>query len=212
VISLAAARTPQPDVGNSFEGRELAPQVSNRDLRDMTAGCAKCFHGFVVRKVLHPRGVHRNHVGLRSSDLEPWKRGGGPNDAIAIADAGPMGRALVRGEPCWDIFSELAPAPSERVLDKPSYGPFATTDLDALLRGWGVQNLVLTGVTTDCCVTSCLREALDRGYDCLVLRDCVGSSDLVHHEAALTLMRKPSGVFGTTTTAEAFLGAIGAPD
>jgi len=159
-------------------------------------------------RVVHTREGYRPDL----SDLQPWRRGGGPNDAIAIGDAGPTGRALIRGEPCWDIISELAPAPGERVLDKPSYGPFATTDLDALLRGWGVQNLVLTGVTTDCCVTSCLREALDRGYDCLVLSDCVGSSDLVHHEAALTLMRKPSGVFGTTTTAEAFLGAIGVPD
>jgi nicotinamidase-related amidase len=142
------------------------------------------------------------------ADLQPWKRGGGPNDAIAIGDAGPMGRALVRGEPCWEIIPELAPATGEPVLDKPSYGPFATTDIDTLLRKRGVRNLVLTGVTTDCCVTSCLREALDRGYDCLVLADCVGSADPVHHEAALTLMRKRSGVFGTTAMAQAFIDAI----
>jgi len=156
------------------------------------------------------RVVHtREGYSADLSDLQPWKRGGGPNDAIAIGDAGPMGRALIRGEPCWDIIPELAPAPGERVLDKPSYGPFATTDIDALLRSWGVQNLILTGVTTDCCVTSCLREALDRGYDCLVLVDCVGSADPRHHEAALTLMRKPSGVFGTTASAVAFIDAIG---
>jgi nicotinamidase-related amidase len=122
-----------------------------------------------------------------------------------------MGRALIRGEPCWGIVPELAPAPSECVLDKPSYGPFATTDIDALLRGWGVQNLVLTGVTIDCCLTSCLREALDRGYECLVLADCVGSADPVHHEAALTLMRKRSGVFGTTARADTFIDAIDNP-
>ena len=143
------------------------------------------------------------------SDLQPWKRGGGRNDTVAIGDAGAMGRVLVRGEPCWDIIPELAPMPGEHILDKPSYGPFATTDIDTLLRGWGIRNLVLTGVTTDCCVTSCLREALDRGYDCLVLADCVGSADPVHHEAALTLMRKQSGVFGTTATADAFIDAIG---
>jgi nicotinamidase-related amidase len=156
-------------------------------------------------RVVHTREGY--HADL--SDLQPWKRGGAPNDAIAIGDAGPMGRALIRGEPCWDIIPELAPAPAERVLDKPSYGPFATTNIDALLRSWGVQNLILTGVTTDCCVTSCLREALDRGYDCLVLVDCVGSADPRHHEAALTLMRKPSGVFGTTASAVAFIDAIG---
>ena len=109
---------------------------------------------------------------------------------------------------CWEIIAELAPAPGEPILDKPSYGPFATTDIDAVLRGRGVRNLVLTGVTTDCCVTSCLREALDRGYDCLVLADCVGSANPVHHEAALTLMHKRSGVFGTTATADAFVAAI----
>ncbi len=141
--------------------------------------------------VIHTRESYRADL----ADLQPWKQGGGPHDAIAIGDAGPMGRALVRGEPCWDIIPELAPAPGEPIMDKASYGAFATTDIDAILRGKGVRNLVLTGVTTDCCVTSCLREALDRGYDCLVLTDCVGSSSPVHHEAALTLMRKHSGVY-----------------
>ena len=154
--------------------------------------------------VIHTREGYRSDL----ADLQPWKRGGSPNDAIAIGDAGPMGRALIRGEPCWEIISELAPAPGEQILDKASYGPFATTNIDALLRNRGVRNLVLTGVTTDCCVTSCLREALDRGYDCLVLTDCVGSADPIHHEAALTLMRKRSGVFGTTTTSVAFIDAI----
>ena len=154
--------------------------------------------------VLHTREGYRADL----ADLQPWKRGGGPNDAIAIGDAGPMGRALVRGEPCWEIISELSPAPGEPILDKASYGPFATTDIDALLRARDVRNLVLTGVTTDCCITSCLREALDRGYDCLVLADCVGSADPVHHEAALMLMRKRSGVFGTTATSAAFIDAI----
>jgi nicotinamidase-related amidase len=168
-----------------------------------------------IRRVLaavRAAGYHVMHTregyGSDLADLQPWKRGGGPNDSIAIGDAGPMGRALIRGEPCWEIISELAPAPGEPVLDKASYGPFATTDIDALLRNWGVRNLVLTGVTTDCCITSCLREALDRGYDCLVLADCVGSADPVHHEAALTLMRKRSGVFGTTATSVAFIDAI----
>jgi nicotinamidase-related amidase len=151
-------------------------------------------------RIVHTRETYRPDL----TDLQPWKR----HDAIAIGDGGPLGRALIRGEAGWEILPELAPAPGERVFDKPSYGAFATTDIDAVLRGWGIRNLVLAGVTTDCCVTSCLREALDRGYDCLVLADCVGAADPVHHEAALTLMRKKSGVYGTTATADAFLGAV----
>jgi nicotinamidase-related amidase len=154
--------------------------------------------------IVHTREGYASNL----SDLQPWKRTRSSNDTVAIGDVGPMGRALIRGESCWEIIPELAPWPGEPVVDKPSYGPFATTNIDTVLRSWGIRNLVLTGVTTDCCVTSCLREALDRGYDCLVLSDCVGSAYPVHHEAALTLMRKRSGVFGTTATADAFIVAI----
>jgi len=142
------------------------------------------------------------------SDLQPRKQGGSPGDAIAIGDKGPRGRALIRGEPGFDIIPELAPAPGEPVFDKPSYGAFATTNLENHLSANGVTHLVLTGVTTDCCVTSTLREALDRGFECLVLTDCVGCATRSHHEAALALMRKPSGVFGTTANSQAFLEAL----
>lgn len=142
------------------------------------------------------------------SDLQPWKIGGSPGDAIAIGDKGPRGRALIRGEPGFDIVPELAPASGEPVFDKPSYGAFATTTLEDDLRANGVTHLVLSGVTTDCCVTSTLREALDRGFECLVLTDCVGSATRSHHESALALMRKPSGVFGTTTDSLRFLEAL----
>jgi nicotinamidase-related amidase len=103
---------------------------------------------------------------------------------------------------------ELAPEPGEPVFDKPSYGAFVTKGLETFLKDSGVTRLVLTGVTTDCCVTSTLREALDRGFECLVLTDCVGSANRAHHEAALTLMRKPSGVFGTTSSSNAFIAAL----
>jgi nicotinamidase-related amidase len=132
------------------------------------------------------------------SDLQPWKVGGGPGDAVAVGDAGPRGRFLIRGEKTADIIPELTPIAGEPVFDKPSYGAFATTDLHRTLTGWGIRHVVLTGVTTDCCVTSTLREALDRGYECVVVTDCVGSANSAHHDAAITLMRKPSGVFGTT--------------
>ncbi len=153
-------------------------------------------------RIVHTREAYRPDL----ADVQPWKR----HDAIAIGDAGALGRVLIRGEPGWQILPELAPAPGETIFDKPSYGAFATTEIDSVLRGWGIKNLVLAGVTTDCCVTSCLREALDRGYDCLVLADCVGAGDPRHHEAALSLIRKQSGVYGTTATADAFIHAIAA--
>jgi biuret amidohydrolase len=142
------------------------------------------------------------------SDIQPWKLGGTPGDKIPIGDRGPLGRALIRGERGFEIIPELAPNEGETVVDKPSYGAFVTTDLGNRLSLWGIRNLVLTGVTTDCCVTSTLREALDRGFDCMVIEDCVGSANRSHHEAALTLMRKPSGVFGTTATSSAFIKSI----
>jgi biuret amidohydrolase len=155
-------------------------------------------------RIVHTREGYASDL----SDLQPWKIGGALGDAIAIGDEGPRGRALIRGEPGFDIVPELAPLPGERIFDKPSYGAFATTKLGDYLKDSGVTHLVLTGVTTDCCVTSTLREALDQGFECLVLTDCVGSATRSHHEAALTLMRKPSGVFGTTATSNAFLQAL----
>ena len=142
------------------------------------------------------------------SDLQPWKVGGAPGDAVAIGDRGPRGRALVRGEPGWNIIPELAPLPGEPVFDKAGYGAFVLTDIGQKLAALKVRHLVLTGVTTDCCVTSTLRQALDAGFDCLVLADCVGSSSPACHEAALTLMRKPSGVFGTTARSSDFIAHV----
>lgn len=142
------------------------------------------------------------------SDLQPWKRAAAPREPVPIGDRGSLGRALVRGEPGWQIVDALAPLSGEVVLDKASYGVFATTEVDELLRRWGIRNLILTGVTTDCCVTSCLREALDRGYDCLVVEDCVGASDVRCHEAALALIGKPSGVFGAAADSQAVIRAL----
>jgi nicotinamidase-related amidase len=155
-------------------------------------------------RVVHTREGYRDDL----SDLQPWKRPRHPNEAVAIGERGPLGRALIRGEPGWNFVPELRPEPGERVFDKPGYGVFAFTDLDATLRSWGVENVVLTGVTTDCCVHSVLREALDRGYDCLVLEDCVGASSPGYHEAAMSLVRKTSGVFGAATTSPVFIDAI----
>jgi nicotinamidase-related amidase len=151
------------------------------------------------------RVVHtREGYAADLSDVQRWKRWG----TEKIGQPGPLGRALIRGEPGWEIDPELRPLDGERVFDKPGYGLFAFTDADAVLRGWGIQNVVLTGVTTDCCVHSVLREAVDRGYDCLVLEDCVGAPRPQDHEAAMALVRKPSGIFGAAATSRAFIDAV----
>jgi biuret amidohydrolase len=153
------------------------------------------------------RVVHtREGYGADLGNVQRWKLA---DRVVRIGDPGPLGRALIRGEPGWETVPELRPLPGEPVFDKPGYGVFAFTDVDATLRAWGVEHVVLTGVTTDCCVHSILREALDRGYDCLVLEDCVGASSRVYHDAALALVRKASGVFGTVSDSAAFIRAIG---
>jgi nicotinamidase-related amidase len=154
-------------------------------------------------RVVHTREGYAPDLG----DVQRWKL----TDRVKIGDPGPLGRALIRGELGWETIRELRPRPGEPVFDKPGYGVFAFTDLDATLRGWGVEHVVLTGVTTDCCVHSILREALDRGYDCLVLEDCVGASGQAHHDAALSLVRKASGVFGTVSDSLRFVEAISRP-
>jgi nicotinamidase-related amidase len=129
------------------------------------------------------------------SDLQPWKKAGATNEAIG--SRGLLGRALVRGEFGWDFIDELQPESGEAVYDKSSYGAFVTTTLGADLKAKGIDTAILTGVTTDCCITSSLREALDRGIDCMVVEDCVTTGSAERHEAALTIIRAASGVFGT---------------
>jgi nicotinamidase-related amidase len=152
-------------------------------------------------RVVHTREGYRPDL----ADVQRWKL----VDRIKIGDPGPLGRALIRGEPGWETIPELQPRAGEPVFDKPGYGVFAFTDVDATLRAWGIEHVVLTGVTTDCCVHSILLEALDRGYECLVLEDCVGASSGQYHEAALSLVKKASGVFGTVSDSAAFIGALG---
>jgi nicotinamidase-related amidase len=143
------------------------------------------------------------------SDVQPWKRAPAGAGGAGIGEPGAFGRALVRGEPGWQIVPELAPAEGEPVFDKAAYGIFAFTGIEAVLREWGVENLVLTGLTTDCCVQSAMRDALDRGYDCLVLEDCVAAASPELHDASLRIMTKESGAFGARAASEAFIAALG---
>ena len=153
--------------------------------------------------VIHTREGHRPDL----SDLPPSKKLRG-RLKTGIGDAGPMGRILVRGEYGHDIIDELKPVPGEPVVDKPGKGAFYATDLDAILRDRGVRELVVCGVTTEVCVNTTVREANDRGYDCLVLEDCVGSYFPAFQKAALDMIKAQGGIFGWVSDAGKFLEAL----
>ncbi|HKC42682.1 MAG TPA: isochorismatase family cysteine hydrolase [Burkholderiales bacterium] len=153
--------------------------------------------------VIHTREGHRADL----SDLPINKKVRG-RLKTGIGDKGPMGRILVRGEYGHDIIDELQPAPGEPVVDKPGKGAFYATDLDAMLRNKGVRRLVVCGVTTEVCVNTTVREANDRGYDCLVLEDCVGSYFPEFQVAALAMIKAQGGIFGWVSDSMRFLEAL----
>ena len=153
--------------------------------------------------VIHTREGHRSDL----SDCPPSKLARG-RLATPIGAEGPNGRILVRGEHGHGIIEELAPIDGEVVLDKPGKGAFYATDLELILHNAGITHLIVTGVTTEVCVHTTVREGNDRGFECLVLSDCVGSYFPEFHEVALRMIAAQGGIFGWVAPSEDLIAAL----
>jgi nicotinamidase-related amidase len=154
--------------------------------------------------IIHTREGHRPDL----SDLPANKLWRSRQMNAGIGEQGPLGRFLVRGEPGWDIIPELKPIQGEPIIDKPGKGAFYSTDLDKILRTKSIKNLIFTGITTDVCVHSTIRDANDRGYECLLLKDCTGATIYENYLSALDVMTMQSGLFGCVSDSLAVISAI----
>jgi nicotinamidase-related amidase len=153
--------------------------------------------------IIYTRECHRPDL----SDCPPAKRFRG-KPSLRIGDPGPMGRILIAGEPGADIVPELAPKPGEIVLDKPGKGAFYATELDKILAQGKITHLVLAGVTTEVCVQTTMREANDRGFECLLAEDATESYFPEFRQATLDMIRAQGAIVGWTATVAQIVKAL----
>lgn len=214
-VELDSARTAfvAIDMQTDFCGKNGYVDVMGYDL-SLTAAAIKPIKNVLdaVRgtdiKVFHTREGHEPD--LSDAPYNKVLRSKIIGDGVGIGEKpeGGLGRLLTRGEENWDIIDELYPIPGEVVIDKAGKGAFTTSNMHLMLKNAGITHLVITGITTDVCVHTIMREANDFGYWCIVLKDCVGATDYGNHEAALKSIKMQGGVFGNVSDSERFIKAV----